>query len=120
MNEDSNHFAGPLSSASLPMHDTSIVSPTSVIMGSLLAILPWPVLGIVACVELSLLEKPVDAIFMFGSITMLFLLPLAFVGAADWIYGVFIGIAWLMVLLSPLGFGQRCLRPGLQMGLVWE
>ncbi|TWT86379.1 hypothetical protein [Neorhodopirellula pilleata] len=111
MKEDENPFASPLSSPALPVHDAPVTFPRRALLGSLLVMLPWPMLGIAACMGLSLFEKSSEAIFMFGSITMIFLLPLAFVVTSEWIYGTLIGIVWLLVLFLPLWLGKRALRP---------
>jgi hypothetical protein len=91
--------------------DTAPVSfPLRAVWGSLAVMLPWPMLGIAACLGLSLFEKSSEAIFMFGSVTMLFLLPLAFVEIAEWVFGVLVGIVWLLVLLLPLCFNKKSLH----------
>ncbi len=55
---------------------------------------------------------------MFGSVTMIFLLPLALVVSSEWIYGVLIGVVWLAVLLMPLSFREKSLHPRYHVRLV--
>jgi len=55
---------------------------------------------------------------MFGSVTMIFLFPLAFVVSSEWIYGVLIAIVWLFVLFLPLCLGRRSLHPRFHVELV--
>ena len=119
MKEDENPFASPSSSPALSVHDAKATFPLRALLGSLLVMLPWPILGITACIALSLLEKSAEAIFMLGGITMLFLIPLAFVDAAEWIYGVLIAVVWLIVLLLPLGFRTRRLHSRFHVAVVW-
>jgi hypothetical protein len=116
--EDENPFASPLSSPVLPLNDAPVSFPRRAVLGSLLVMVPWPMLGIAACLGLSLFEKSSEAIFMFGSVTMIFLFPLAFVVSSEWIYGTLIGIVWLLVLFLPLCFGKKSLHPRLHVELV--
>lgn len=122
MREDKNSFASPISSPALSMLDATATIPRRALLGSLLVMLSWPMLGIAACLSLSLFEESSDAVFMFGSITMIFLLPLAFVVTSDWIYGILIGMVWLSVLSLPLWLGRRSLhhRFGVQVVLVCQ
>ena len=78
-------------------------------LGSLLAMLPWPLLGIAACYVLGLFEKATEVVMMFGGVTLVFLLPLGLFVTSEWIFCVLIGIVWLIVLLLPLCFGKRIL-----------
>lgn len=119
MDEEANQFVSSRSALSTTSHDNSITFPTRALVGSLLVMLPWPILGIAACVGLSLLEKPSEAIFMFGSITMIFLLPLGIVEVPEWIYGILMGIVWVLVLFMPLGFRRVSFHPTFHIGLVW-
>ncbi len=109
--EDNNPFASPLSSSIPPLNDTPVTFPRRPLLGSLLVMVSWPMLGIAVCWGLSLFEKPSEAIFMFGSVTMIFLFPLAFAVSSEWIYGTLIGIVWLLVLFLPLCFGKRIPSP---------
>ena len=110
MKEDENPFASPISSPALSLHEATVAFPRRAVLGSLLVMLPWPMLGIAACASLSLLEKSSEAVFMFGSITMIILMPLAFVVTSEWIYGILIGMVWLLVLFLPLWLGKRSLH----------
>jgi hypothetical protein len=111
VNEDKNPFASPLSSPVLPLNDAPISFPRSAILGSILVMLPWPIIGIVACLSLSLFDELGEAIFMFGSVTMIFLLPLALVTDSMWIFGALSGLVWLLVLLLPSYFGRKSIHP---------
>ena len=119
MTNDENPFASPVSSPVLARQDATPAFPLRTLWVSLLVMLPWPILGITACMALSLLEKPEESLFMFGGITMLFLIPLAFVATAEWIYGILIAIVWLSALLLPLGFRKRSLLSRFYVGAVW-
>jgi hypothetical protein len=116
--EDNNPYAMKSSSPELRVNDASNRFPPRALLGSLLVMLPWPLVGIAACLGLSLFEKSSEAIFMFGSVTMLFLLPLAFVVSSEWVFGALIGIVWLLVLFLPLGLGKKSLHPRFRVGLV--
>ncbi len=63
--------------------------------------MPWPLTGIAACWGLSLFEEPGEAIFMFGSITMIFLLPIAYLVNSMWLFGTLSCFVWLLVLCLP-------------------
>lgn len=79
---------------------------------------PWPMLGIAACLGLSLFEDSGEALFMFGSVTMIFLLPLALVVDSMWIFGALSGFVWLLVFLLPLCFSMKSFHPKLHIQIV--
>lgn len=110
LQEEESPFTSPLSSPVLPLNDAPDYFPRSAILSSILVMLPWPMIGIAACLSLSLFEKSTEAIWMFGSVTMIFLFPLAFIVTAEWVYGAFIGIIWLLVLFLPLVFRRKSLH----------
>lgn len=116
--EAENPFATPLSSSGSPKYDAVISFPKRAILGSLLVMLPWPMIGIAACLGLSLFEESGEAIFMFGSVTMIFLLPLALVVDSMWIFGALSGFVWLLVLLLPLCFSMKSFHPKLHIQIV--
>jgi hypothetical protein len=118
MKEDENPFASPLSSPVLPLNDAPVSFPRSAVFGSLLVMVPWPTLGIAACLGLSLFEESNEVVFLFGSVTMIFLLPLAFVVSSEWIYDILIGIVWLLVLFLPICFGKKSLHPRFHVAIV--
>ena len=68
---------------------------------SLCIMLPWPAIAIAVCMAWSMLGEPLDAMLMFGGITLLFLLPLGVVATPDWVFAVLIGMAWLATLAIP-------------------
>lgn len=55
---------------------------------------------------------------MFGGVTMIFLLPLGLFVSSEWIFGVLIGLVWLVVLLLPLWFGKNSTHPGFHLRLM--
>jgi hypothetical protein len=111
VNEDENPFVSPIASTVIPLNDAPASFPRSSILGSILVMLPWPMIGIAACLSLSLFEDLGEAIFMFGSVTMILLLPLAFVTDSMWIFGAMSGLVWLSVLLAPSYFGRNSNHP---------
>lgn len=106
MKEDNNPYEiKALSSETAVNHDPVYFS-TRALLGSLLVMLPWPMMGIALCLGLSLFEESGEAVFMFGSVTMIFLLPLALVVNSMWIFGALSGFVWLLVLVLPFCFGK--------------
>jgi hypothetical protein len=91
--------------------DAPVTFPGWALFGSLMVMLPWPVLGIVACLGLSLFETASEAIFLFGGVTMIFLMPLGFFVSSEWILGGLVGLVWLYALLLPLGFQRKSIHP---------
>ncbi len=80
---------------------------------SWLVMLPWPLLGIGASWVLSLFDSAGEAIFMFGGVTMILLLPLALLVNSVWVFGALAGLVWVSVVYLPLLFGQRLARFGI-------
>ncbi len=109
--EVENPFASPLSSSGPAKNDAVNSFPRRAIWGSVLVMLPWPMLGIAACLGLSLFEELCEAVFLFGSVTMIFLLPLALVVDSMWIFGTFSVFVWLLVLLLPFCIGKKSSNP---------
>lgn len=101
-----------------PVLDLPVSFPRRALLGSLAVMLPWPLLGIVACMVLSLFEEAGEAIFMFGSVTMIILMPLALVVSSEWIFGVLSGMVWLSVLALPRCFPKKSLHPRFHVELV--
>jgi hypothetical protein len=118
LNEDNNPYEMNSQSPEFPLNDATVTFPRRALFASLLVMLPWPMFGITACLGLSLFEKPSEAVFLFGSVTMLFLFPLAFVVSSEWVYGLLIGIVWLFTLLLPICFRTRSLHPRFHVELV--
>ena len=118
VNEGDNPYAMKPSLEEPPILESVVHFPLQALVGSLLVMLPWPLLAISACSGLSLFEQPNEAAFMFGSVTMIFLLPLALVVTSEWIYGVLIGVVWLSALLLPLCSRTRSLHPRYHVQLV--
>jgi hypothetical protein len=58
-------------------------------------------------VSLSLLERPNEAILLFGGLTMIFLLPLAMLVSAEWVFGLLSILIWLFALVVPIVFDRR-------------
>ncbi len=58
-----------------PSDNKSSANPWIVFLGSLLVMLPWPLLGIGACSALSLFEKSNEAVLMLGGLTLFCLIP---------------------------------------------
>lgn len=85
-----------------------------VLLGSLLVMLPWPLLGIAACEGLSLLEAPGEAVLMFGGVTMFLLLPLGLLVNSEWIFSMFIGLVWIVALFWSVCFRRKSFDTGLQ------
>jgi hypothetical protein len=109
--EDNNPYEIVSLSPEMPLNDAPVTFPRRALFASLLVMLPWPMFGITACLGLSLFERAHEAVFMFGSVTMLFLMPLAFVVSSEWVYGVIVAIVWLFALLLPICFRTKSLHP---------
>ncbi len=109
--EDENLFVSPLPSPVSALNDAPVSFPGSAIFRSILVMLPWPMVGIAACLSLSLFEELGEAIFMFGSVTMIFLLPLAMVTDSMLVFGALSGLVWLSVLLLPFCFRRKFIQP---------
>ncbi|MBL8892845.1 MAG: hypothetical protein JNL67_22905 [Planctomycetaceae bacterium] len=80
---------------------------------SWLVMLPWPLMGIAVSWMLSLFESSGEAIFLFGGVTMILLLPLALFVDSVWLFGALAMLVWLSVLYLPLLGGQRLARLGI-------
>ena len=78
---------------------------------SLLVMLPWPLVAWGLCLWGSLFESAFEAVILFGSFTLLLLLPLACGGLEipEVILGIIIMIVWCAVLLFPV-YGPSRLR----------
>ena len=118
VNDDNNPYEMNSPSQELPLNDAPVSFPRRALLGSLAVKLPWPMFGIVVCMGLSLFDNLSEAIFMFGSVTMLLLLPLAFIESSEWIIGVLIGIVWLLVLFLPVCFGRTSFHPRFHVVIV--
>lgn len=118
MKEDNNPYVVSSLPAMPPLDTAPVSFPRRALLASLAVMLPWPILGIWACLSLSLFEKSTEAIFMFGSVTMIFLFPLGFVVDSEWVWGALIGVVWLLALLLPVCFRRKSLHPRLHVQLV--
>ena len=116
--EDNNPYEVSSLPAMLPLDATPVSFPLGAFWVSLAVMLPWPILGIWACLSLSLFEKSTEAIFMFGSVTMFFLCPLGFVVDSELVWGVLVGVVWLFALLLPLCFRRKSIHPRFQVPIV--
>lgn len=117
--DDRNPYEVKSSAPALPLNNARVTSPQRALLGSLLVMLPWPMLGIAACVGLSLFEKSSEAIFMFGGVTMFFLLPLGLYVSSEWIFGVLIGAVWLAALVLPLLFATKSIHAKSRIELIF-
>lgn len=90
-----------------PSDNKSSANPWIVFLGSLLVMLPWPLLGIGACSALSLFEKSNEAVLMFGGVTLFFLIPLGLIVESEGVLCVLIGIVWLLALVLPPWIGRK-------------
>jgi hypothetical protein len=117
--EDNNPYTVRALPPVLSVNDPPVSFPARALLGSLMVMLPWPIVGIAACVGLSLFEESSEAVFMFGSATMILLLPLAFVVSSEWVFGILVAIVWLSVLLLPVCFGRKCLHPRFHVAIVF-
>lgn len=74
-----------------------------ILLVSLALMLPWPILAIGLCLLGDLFDHLWESMFMFGSITMLFLMPILCAGfeIPEVVFGLIIGIVWCAVLLFP-------------------
>lgn len=111
--EDNPYAVSALPPVVTPSKTSSVVFSLRALWGSLVVMLPWPVLGIATSMGLSMFEKSSEAIIMFGGATMFLLLPLGFVVSSEWIFGVLIGVVWLFALILPLRLGRKSSHPRL-------
>lgn len=118
MKEDESPFASPLASSVLPLNDAPISYSRGDLLGSLLVMLPWPMIGIAVCLGLGLFEELGEAVFMFGSVTMIFLLPLALVTDSMWVFGALSVLVWVSVLFLTSFFRRRSLHPRFHLQIV--
>ena len=74
-----------------------------ILLFSLAAMVPWPLLALGLCFWGDLFDKAFEAMFLFGSITMLLLLPLMCAGfeIPDAVYGSIVGVVWSAALILP-------------------
>jgi hypothetical protein len=123
VNENHNPYEAGTSSSIPPYPHASASFPGWSIWGSLVVMLPWPILGIGTCLGLSLLERSSEAVFMFGGATLILLLPLVlFVSSlfenSEWIFIALIGVVWLLALSLPLWLGRRVAQTGFNLMAV--
>ncbi|MFN3192815.1 MAG: hypothetical protein ACE361_20055 [Aureliella sp.] len=72
-----------------------------IILASLAAMLPWPLMAIGFCSSAGLLEEASDSALMFGGITLIFLLPLGFFDPPEWTFAAIFSGVWGLVLVLP-------------------
>lgn len=106
MKDDDNPYEIKAISSEPAVNKDPVYFSMKALLGSLLVMLPWPLIGIAFCQGLSLFEESGEAVFMFGSVTMIFLLPLALVVNSTWIFGALSGFVWIVVLVLPFCFGK--------------
>jgi hypothetical protein len=104
--EEHNPYQTKALSSEPAVNSAPVYFSMRALLGSLLVMLPWPMIGIGVCLGLSLFEELGEAVFMFGSVTMIFLLPLALVVNSMWIFGALSVFVWLLVLVLPFCFGK--------------
>ena len=117
--EELNPYAVKSPSPEPPVLVAPVPFPARYLLVSLVVMLPWPLFGILACLALSLFEKPSESMLMFGGVTLVFLLPLALITNEQWVYELFIGILWLVVLLAPLWFSRKIVHPRFNMAIIF-
>lgn len=110
MQPNLNPYDANASVTTRPLKEPPAAFPPRALWGSLLVMLPWPLLGMAACLGFSLFEKPSETIFLFGSVTMIFLFPIGMIVNSEWIFGVLVGLVWLIALFAPLWFGKKSLH----------
>lgn len=119
MMDDNNPFEINASSVEAAVNNEPVYFSVRALLGSLMVMLPWPILGIAICLGFSLFEEFGEAVFLFGSVTMIFLLPLALVVNSMWIFGTLSGFVWLLVLFLPFTFGKSSILRKLNVQTVW-
>jgi hypothetical protein len=73
-----------------------------VIAGSLVAMLPWPLIAIGLCHWLSIFERAGEVPFLFGGVTLLFLIPIMLIAPPpEWLVDTIIVTIWMLVLILP-------------------
>lgn len=118
MQQDLNPYDANASVTTRPLNEPPTVFPPRALWGSLLVMLPWPLLGLAACLGFSLFEKASETIFLFGSITMIFLLPIGMIVNSEGIFGALVGLVWLVALFAPLWFVKKPIHPRLHVPIV--
>lgn len=118
MKEENNPYAAKALTSEPAVSIDPIYFSMRALLGSLLVMLPWPMIGIALCLGLSLFEESGEAVFMFGSVTMILLLPLALIVNSMWIFGALSGFVWLLVLFLPFCFGKSSLFRKLDVRMV--
>lgn len=119
MMDDNNPIEINASSVEPAVNNEPVYFSVRDLFASLMVMLAWPILGIAICLRLSLFEEFGEAVFLFGSVTMIFLLPLALVVNSMWIFGTLSGFLWLLVLFLPFTFGKSSILRKLNVQTVW-
>jgi hypothetical protein len=77
------------------------------LFGSLVAMLPWPVIATSGCLRWSMFDRASEAMLLFGGFTLMCLLPIGMFDPPEWVFAVLIGIVWLLALILPVLFVVR-------------
>ena len=73
-----------------------------VFAGSVVAMLPWPLIAIGLCQWLSIFDRAGEVPFLFGGVTLLFLIPIMFIAPPpEWLVDTIIMTIWILVLILP-------------------
>ena len=82
------------------------------ILYTLLVMAPWPIIGIVATNSMRVLDRTDEITFLFGGISLIFLIPLAFViPMSDTAFGTLAYVIWgLSAVLPPVIVVRRATR----------
>lgn len=92
------------------------------LLGSLAVMIPWPILGIGVCIAGNLFEQAIDAVLLFGSVTLLLLIaPCYLMGLepSEVLIGIVIIVVWIFVLIAPSLWAVRRRPTGPIAGLLF-
>lgn len=91
----------PLQDSGIGEEEKKRASTPLILLASLAAMLPWPLMAIGFCSSAGLLGEASDSALMFGGITLIFLLPLGFFDPPEWIFAAIFSGVWGLVLVLP-------------------
>jgi hypothetical protein len=91
-------------------------------VGSMVAMMPWPMLAFGLCMMGSIFEQPNEFILLLGGVTMLLMLPIGLLDPPEWVMVVTICSVWIIVLALPvlLAAKQRLSKSQLVVALVLQ
>ena len=86
------------------IYDAELARPNLllVFLGSLIAMVPWPVLAISLGTLGSMFEQASDFTLLFGGVTMIFLLPIGVLDPPEWVIALIFAFVWIVVLFLPV------------------